>query len=142
MHNIFTDVLFLFIYIFTLFFLRLPDVTNSNYFMHKIFIFISVFAFSYVLELIKLIKNECKIDTNIILQKSLNTAIYCALGYSIYVDMLYMNSTSSYFGNIAEVNLTNRFLVISLIIIVFVTSVRLVELLFETNHQICQPLTK
>ena len=135
--NIFTDILFLFVYIMSLLYFRIPNVTNNNYLYHKFYLFISIFGFYYVIQLIKKIKNNCKVDSNILLQQSLNMALYCVIGYSIYVDLIYMDSTKQYFGDISIVDPNKRFLVISLIIVTFVTLIQLVGMLFK-NTTDCQ----
>ena len=135
--NIFTDLLFLFVYIFTLLYFQLPDVTNNNYLTHKFYLFVAIFGFYYIIQLIKKIKNGCPIDPYAILLQSLNMSLFCVLGYSIYVDLLYMDWSQNYFGDIVVVNHTKRFITISLIIVTFVALIQLVGMLFKTSTNEC-----
>lgn len=136
--NIFTDILFLFVYLFALLYFKIPDVANNNYLIHKFFLFIAIFGYYYVIHIIKKIKYGCKIDPYQILTESLNMSLFCILGYSIYVDMMYMDSTKSYFGDITQVNLNKRFLAISIIMTGFVTLVHLVKTLFKSDGKYCE----
>ena len=135
--NIFTDVLFLFVYIFALLYFRIPDVINNNYLTHKFFLFVAIFGYYYVVNIIKKIKYKCKINPYDILTQSLNTSLFCILGYSLYVDMLYMDNTKSYFGDISTVDPTKRFIVISLIITTFIMMIYLVKMMFVTDSEYC-----
>lgn len=132
--SIFTDLLFLFVYIFTLLYFQMPNVANNNYLIHKFYLFIAIFGFYYIIQLIKKIKNGCSVDPYIILQQSLNMALFCVLGYSLYVDLLYMDWSQGYFGDIEIVNHTKRFVTISFIIIVFVGVIQLFGLMFKAKE--------
>lgn len=133
--NIFTDILFLFIYILTLFFLRIPNITNNNYITHKFYLFVAVFGYYYIIQLIKKIKNGCKVDPYSILYQSLNMAIYCVLGYAIFIDLLYMDWSKDYFGSIE--NQSKRFITCAFVIILFVTLIKLMITIFKTQVDDC-----
>lgn len=135
--NIFTDVLFLFVYIVTMLYFELPNVKNKDYPIHKLYIFISIFGYYYVIQLIKKIKNKCKVDPYTILQDALMMGLYCVLGYSMYVDFLYWDQTKSMFGNIKEVSITKRYAIIGMIIVAFVTMIQLSKMLFKTLPDDC-----
>jgi signal transduction histidine kinase len=90
--------------------------------------------------MIKKVKSKCTIDPYKILQKSLYMALWCVVGYSIYVDLLYMNYSKSYFGDITTTNfnINKRFVVIALIIVSFVMLIELTGVLFKTNTDECE----
>lgn len=138
--NIFTDGLFLFLFIFTLLYFRMPDVLNNKYMVHKFFIFIGVFCFYYVIQMIKKIKSKCTIEPYNLLYKSINMALWCTLGYSIYVDLLYMDESKKYFLDINSSNLdkTKRFVIIALIIVSIVVLIELFGMMFKTNIDECE----
>lgn len=129
--NIFTDALYLFAYLVALLYMQFPDVINTNYLVHKFYLFIEIFIFYYVIQMIKKIKNNCKIDANVLLYQSLNVSILCVLGYSIYVDCLYMDWTKDYFNDIDHVDSTKRIFVISFIIVSFFILIQLSATLFS-----------
>ncbi len=135
--NIFTDVLFLFVYIMTLLYFKLPDVSDNNYLMHKFYIFVGVFGFYYVIQMIKKIKNNCRVDPYVILQQSLNMALYCVIGYSVYVDLMYMDWSQSYIQSIDVSNSNKKYLMISITVIIFVTLIQLMGMLFKVEKDDC-----
>lgn len=125
-----TDILFLFVYLTTLFYFRFPDITNNNYLFHKLIIFISVFVFKFVIELGKKIKEDKKVDPVEILKTSSNFSLYNILGYSLYIDMMYMNIP---YENLA-ININSddqRFFIASTIMTVFVSCVGVISNLFS-----------
>lgn len=135
--NIFTDVLFLFVYIMTLLYFRIPDIANNNYLTHKFYLFISIFGYYYVIQMIKKVKNKCPIEPYDLLKESINMSLFCLLGYSIYVDMMYMDQTKGYFGDITTVDINKRFVVVSLIMVLFVTVVQLIKMMFKNSPDEC-----
>lgn len=135
--NIFTDVLFLFVYIMTLLYFKLPDVSDNNYLVHKFYIFVGVFGFYYVIQMIKKIKNNCRVDPYVILQQSLNMALYCVIGYSVYVDLMYMDWSQSYIQSIDISNSNKKYLMISITVIIFVTLIQLMGMLFKVEKDDC-----
>ena len=138
--NIFTDILFLFVYILTMLYLELPDIKNNDYPIHKFYLFINIFVYYFVIQIIKKIKNKCTIDIMLILQDCLIISLFCVLGYSIYVDFKYWNYTKDYVTDIDSSSLTSTvksYSLVALIIVSFVTIVQLVKLLFTGNVSEC-----
>lgn len=133
--NIFIDAVFLFVYLMALLYLKLPDVLNTSYLTHKLFIFIETFIYFYMIQLIKKIRDKCKIDPYELLQSSVVWALCSVIGYSIYVDMLYMESTKLYFGAPDCVDPLKRYAVIALIIVFFVALIQLMQLLFQAESK-------
>lgn len=131
--NIFTDIIFLFVYLIVLFYFRFPDITNNKYIFHKVIIFVSVFVFRFVVELIKKIKNKCKIEPLDILKESLLYALLNVVGYSIYVDLMYMNVCSDYNININSDN--QRFLIASFIMSIFTLFISTGKMIFSNSQQ-------
>lgn len=134
---IFTDVLFLTIFIYVLLFFGIPDITNDNYLIHKLLLFIAVFIFYYIVQLIKKIKNKCQINSREMLEKSLFVGLLTVIGYSVYVDLINMEWSKGYFEDIHTVNLYKRFAVVTLIIIVLLTLVMLIGLMFAVPTDEC-----
>jgi hypothetical protein len=133
--NVFTDVLFLFVYLIILFYFKVPDITNTNYLLHKLVIFISLLVFYYILEIIKKIKGKCKIDQKKIMGEALNNSLYGVIGYSIYVDLMYMN-----FSKISGFTLKNdneRFAAASLVVSLFTLLIKGGKLVFDSAPVEC-----
>ncbi len=110
----------------TLFYFHFPDITNNNYLFHKLIIFISTFVFKFVVELFKKIKENQKVDPIEILRDSVHFSLYNILGYSIYIDLMYMKIPSE--NLYIDINSDNqRFLVASGITTIFVTLAELIK---------------
>lgn len=138
--NIFTDILFLFVYILAMLYLELPDIKNNDYPLHKLYLFISIFAYYFIVQIIKKIKNKCVIDPFIILQDCLMIALFCVLGYSIYVDFKYWNYTKEFMTTIDVNDFTSTlkgYSTAGIIIVSFVTVVQLVKILFKGSIKEC-----
>jgi hypothetical protein len=134
--NIFTDVLFLFVYIATLLYLEIPDIKNKNYPIHKLYLFIGVFVYFYVIELVKNIKNNKKIDPYEIMLDSLWNGLICVLGYSMYVDFLYWDQTKGWFNfsintYTPQYKIYVTYVIVSLIIVLVITTLKLGKMLFK-----------
>ena len=135
--NIFTDALFLFVYILTLLYFKIPNISDNNFLVHKFYIFVGVFGFYYVIQMIKKIKNNCKIDPYLILQQSLNMSLYCVIGYSIYTDLIHMEWSKDYLEKTYLDDLNKRYLIIAITIIIFITLIQLVGMLFKVDRDDC-----
>ena len=127
--SVIIETIFLFIYLITLFYFRFPDITNNNYLFHKLIIFISTFVFKFVAELFKKIKENQKVDPVEILKESVHYSLYNILGYSIYIDLMYMKFPCE--NLCIDINSDyQRFLVASSITTIFVALTELVKNFF------------
>lgn len=135
--NIFSDILFLFVYIVTLMYFEMPNVNNNDYPIHKLYLFISIFGYYFVTQLIKKIKNDCHVDPYAITQDSLMMGLLCVLGYSIYVDLIYWDYTRQSLAFVKKDTGIIKFAVIALVIITFVTSIQLSKILFNGMDDEC-----
>ena len=116
-----------------LLYMRFPDVLNNQYLTHKLYLFAAIIVFYYVMQLIVQLKNKCTINAVALLKSSFQMALYCIVGYSIYVDLLYMDYTSSYFGDVEEVFPLKRMFIITIIIIMFVLFIEFGSIIFSPN---------
>jgi hypothetical protein len=114
------NILFLFVYLIVLFYFGMPDITNNNYLMHKALLFATISAFNYVFYLIKKMKEGNKINYKKILANSIYYGLFGVVGYSIYIDLMYMNFSVGM--NIESDNV--RFVICSLIISLFTLLMR------------------
>lgn len=138
--NIFTDILFLFVYILTLLYMDLPDIKNNDYPIHKLYLFIGIFAYYFIVQIIKKIKNKCSIDPFILLQDSLMISLICVLGYSLYVDFKYWDYTKDTIMAIDSTDFNSTlkgYSTVALIIVSFVSVVQLIKILFNGSIKEC-----
>lgn len=115
---------------------RMPNVTNNNFIIHKVYLFIFTFSFYSLIQIIKKFNTQCKLDYEM-LHKSFLIALYSVIGYSFYVDMLYWDKTKDYFGDIEEVNQIKRFAIIALIITLFIATVEITGKIFYSPISEC-----
>ena len=112
------ESLVLLIFLFVLFYFKFPDITNNNYLFHKLIIFVSTFVLKFVIELSKKIKENEKIDAMETLKESAHFSLYNIIGYSIYLDLIYMNIP--YENLYIDINSDNQRYIISSFITSFV----------------------
>jgi len=134
--HILVNILFIFIFLFTLFYFKFPNLRDNRYILHKIIIFISLFCFQFVISIISKIKAKCKINIHEIISSSLRIAITGIIGYSIWNDLLYSGIVTKYymlyFGDpkILYLNVT-------IIITLFITTVEIIKLLCSAQNIKC-----
>ncbi len=117
-----------------LFYFKLPNIQSDNYIKHKLFLFISITSFTYVMYLIKKIKNGCIINHNTLIKESLIFGFTAVLGYSLYVDLLHMNWSKDY---LIECNTLKQYLYATLFIVSIIVLLQLTNLMFYKQIDIC-----
>ena len=130
--NILIDSMFLFIYLFALFYSNIPNVSNEDYLIHKIYIFVSTLAYFYIILSIKNLQTKNK-SMYEIYKESFIFALYCVIGYSIYVDLSLMESTKYIFDVSQETSPLKKYLQIITIIVLFVIIMQLLQSMFQIN---------
>lgn len=138
--NIFTDILFLFVYIFAMLYLEMPNINGTDYPIHKLYMFISIFSYYFIVQIIKKIKNKCPIDALAIIQDCLIVSLFCVLGYSIYVDLKYWNYTKDImttFNGDDFTTIIKKYVMVAIIIVSFVTMVQFIKILFTGSLNEC-----
>ena len=124
--NLFTNLLFTFIFLNIMIYFKFPNINNDSYVQNKFMLFVSVFLFQIATTVIVNIKNECKIIFKDIVQNSLMQAIFAVIGYSIYIDLIIMGSTKEYMKN--KVNPAISPIVVSMVIVFFMATVKFAEM--------------
>ena len=132
--NLITDIIYIYVYLVILVFLRFIDLDYDNYLLQKFYIFISIFVFTSLLEVIKKVKNECPSRENYIISNAFSSAVIAVLGFTIYVDLVHMSLTRYSFEYI---NLSNFYktLFVPLIIVLTMMTFRLIYLLFDYKSE-------
>ena len=129
--NIFTNLVFTFIFLNLITFFKFPDVTSRSFIKNKSIIFISMFFFQMALDLIAKMKNKCKINMKIIVEKSLMISLYSILGYSCYTDLIHMERTQYFFQQHQNV----QTIAVCIIIIIFLAAIRALEVIFTNESR-------
>ena len=128
--NTFTKLLFNFIFLYTILYFGLPNIENDNYIQHKLIIFIALFSFNYVLNVITKIRSECTLTQAELASKSINAAVAGLIGYTLYIDFNIMEWSKDYIKSLKTNNYMS-ILVVTLITIMFMALVKILVLLFE-----------
>lgn len=130
--NLFTDALFILIYIFILFCLRMPNIESNNYIKHKVYLFFGIVLFVFILKLIKQIKNKCSVDTNSIIRNSLIYATSGIIGYSIFTDLAHCGWFESY-----KADIYTLYAIVSFICVSFIFFIQLLSTMFINTLSYC-----
>lgn len=131
--NIFIDLVFLFIYLYTILFFELPNVETDNYIHHKFFLFIALFVFTFVTQIISKIRNNCRIDQLDIMNHSIHVATIGIIGYSVYTDLNTMEWSKDYINNMIT-SKYSLFLMIAVIMVLFISTIKIIRLLFAMDQ--------
>lgn len=126
--NTLFNIIILFIFVFVLLMLNIPQIEGDQYIKQKLYIFFGVFLFEFIVNLFIAIYKKCIINLKKIAKDSLLTALIATIGYSVYNDLVW--SKSSLIPE--EDNITGRKLTATIIITLFVASGYLIEALFNT----------
>jgi hypothetical protein len=136
--NTFIDILFIFIFIYTLLLFRVPDVTNDSYIQHKFLLFVLLFAYNYVITVISKLTNNCKIDYNEVANKSMEVAISAVIGYSLFVDLTLMDWSRGFMEELyATQSVYTIYLMITIVMILFIALIKVIRLLFNDGMASC-----
>lgn len=131
--NIFLNILFLFLFVFTLIIFHLPNIKDGRFLTHKFILFVSVFCFQFVLLILSKIANKCKIDIIEIFNDSLMTSVFAILGYSIYNDLIYSNKIM----NNPQCGNHGNYLLATVLIISFIAIWKVIRLSINRDYQRC-----
>jgi hypothetical protein len=135
--NIVIDSLFLFIYICVLLFIKFPNINSDNYIKHKLIFFTTIFVFTFLTNIITLIKKACKIDAGFVAIKSLYIGTVAVIAYSIYLDLTIMNWSKEYFINKTNLDTYKSYALISFTVVMSVLLFRLFNLLISNKEIEC-----
>jgi len=92
--NIIINCLLIFIFIFVSIIIGIPGIESGNIIKNKIFLFGGLTMFELILKSTYKIRNKCtNVNLKNIINDSLIIAIYGVIGYSIFIDLLNMQST-------------------------------------------------
>lgn len=134
--NTFIDILFTLIFILTMLFFQIPDINNDNYIFHKLIIFVTLFMFNYVVNIIKKMRNDCKIIQTEIISNSTQMAIAGLLGYTLFVDLKVMEWSRDFIYSSYD-SLFGLYLIVTIIMTLFITIIKVIKLLFNSSDYDC-----
>lgn len=132
--NLIIDPLFIFIYLFALFYLGIPNIDSEDLLKHKLVIFLAVFCFNFALQLIKNVRSKCLVRSDRILNDSVITSLIAVIGYSICTDLAVMEYTKDW---VAETftNYNKKSVIIALTIAVFIALAKITGAIVKPDHE-------
>lgn len=133
--NAFINIFFVFIFIFTILFFRMPNIDNTNFLVHKMIIFALLFLYQALLLILSKMKSRCRIDPVEIFSSAVSTAAIGVIGYSIYTDLRHYHLGS--LDNIHYGSNQVQYLYIAVIITLLLTFVNSIKLLFGYKPYEC-----
>jgi hypothetical protein len=90
--HIFIRLVILFIFVFALMMLNIPQIECDNFLKYKLYIFCGIFMFEFIIDIFLAIYKKCIIDINKIIINSLQSALIATVAYAVYNDLIWMSS--------------------------------------------------
>lgn len=133
--NVFINSVLLLLILNILFIFNIPNLTNDNFIYHKLLIFSIISLSQLLLFVISKSTSKCFNFKNIF-EQSISDGLNGIIGYSLYLDLLYMASTSTFLLDYTS-NTLYKNLTISLFIISFIAKIKILRLIFGYNDNDC-----
>jgi len=99
---------------------------RQNAISYKIYLFLFIFIMQFLFQIFTNIINSNKIAVNEIIETSINNALLAIIAFDIYNDLVYNNFFRTY-------NHQQKILILILLIIGFMTTIKILELLISSN---------
>lgn len=109
---------------------------NDNYLWQKFALFVALFCFYFVIQIIGKIRNKCTINMGEIIGNCYVVAVSGILGYTVFIDLEYMSWSSEAMKNFITSLDGNRYmftLIVALSIVMFITMIKMVGLLISIS---------
>jgi hypothetical protein len=97
--NIFTDIVFIFVFIFTLLQFGIINIKTTNIIIQKFYIFIAVTMFCWLLYSMKSIRRQNSIKIWDMISNGLIIGMLAYVGHTLFFDMYYMPETHILLSN-------------------------------------------
>jgi len=97
--NQFTDIVFIFVFVFVILHFGMVNITTTNVVTQKLYIFLVVTIFSWLLFSLKSIRRQCPIKVWDVVTNGLIMGILAYVGHTLFFDMLYMPETNQWITN-------------------------------------------
>lgn len=154
--NILIELFFIFLFLYAIIIFKFPDLDshllssdessgsgedtdkNDNYLWQKFVLFVSIFCFYFILQMIGKITSNCTINISEILGNCYVVAVSGILGYTVFVDLGNMTWSSENMNEFIISLDGNRYmftLIVTLFIVMFITVVKMLGLMVSYNDQ-------
>ena len=99
---------------------------RHNAIAYKIYLFLFIFIIQFLFQIFTNLVNTNKIAINVLIETSINNAILAVIAFDVYNDLIYNNFFRTY-------NTQQKILMLVLLIIGFMTVVKILQLLISSN---------
>jgi len=99
---------------------------KKNAISYKIYLFLFIFVLNFMFQIFSDLINKVKISIDEIIEMSINNALLSVVAFSVYDDL-------SYNGFFNQYNHYQKSLILILLIIGFITTIKILELLITSN---------
>jgi len=99
---------------------------KKNAISYKIYLFLFVFILNFMFQIFANLINNIKISINEIIESSINNSLLAVIAYGIYSDLSYDKFFDRY-------DHSQKILILILLIIGFITTIKILELLISSN---------
>ena len=99
---------------------------KKNAVSYKIYLFLFVFVLNFMFQIFSNIVNQVKISMSELIEQSINNSLIAVIAFDLYRDLSYNGFYSNY-------NHDQKTLVLILLIIGFIATIKVLELLISSN---------
>lgn len=139
--SVITNLVFIFVFLYIMFLFKVPDIENDSFILHKFFIFITLFIFNFVSQIVIKIRNNCKIEQYDLIYKSLETSVSGVIGYSLFIDLMVMEYTKDWMEYFTRSKYL-IYLMACLMIIMFIMLIKIIKLMLNCDDDKCVKQSK
>tara|TARA_B100000902_G_C26846006_1_gene685768 strand:+ start:211 stop:648 length:438 start_codon:yes stop_codon:yes gene_type:complete len=100
--NILFNIILIYFFLFIAFIIGVPGTNKYNIIQNKLILFIGIFLLQFILLIINKITNNCKVPFKKLAQHSIYNSLISVIAYSIYIDLITMNTTKEYMNSVIE----------------------------------------
>ncbi len=131
--NVFTDILFIFVFVYVITYFGIVKIDSSNVVSQKIYMFLAVTAFASMLYVMKAIRKQCPILTWNVISSGLLVGLLGYVGHTALFDMYYMTETRGYM-EIMNRDYFSLEIMTALFIAIGVATGKSLYYIFDTNN--------
>jgi membrane protease YdiL (CAAX protease family) len=135
--NVLKNILLLFVFIFVSIVIGVPGLEANNLIKSKIYLFGGVMIFQLLLKSMYKLRYKCKTDLKTLINEAIITAILSVVGFSIFIDLINMESTRDMIVPYLE-NKNTQSLIIASIISMFVLASKIIEIIITGQRDECE----
>ena len=123
-----------FIFLFLILVTGISGIRKNDLIGNKFFLFIVFFIFQLIANLVSNFEKKCKMTMSNIFSDSLFVGLLSVIGYSIYIDLVTMNTTFPIIYPYIYTNNINS-LFLTTIVVSFIFIIKLLQVLFTGNEE-------